>query len=146
MILEKSFEGWYLRHSKKTLRDIETVFTAKFGQISAGLVMLKKLDSKTGYIYYVAVSPEYRGMKVGSRLLDHSLSYFDNLGADIVFASLTGHEEVNALFKSRNFVWTNFGELAKKYGHLRAINMYRKMLVVTGEAVVYKELTRKLVD
>ncbi len=106
--------------------------------------MLKKLDSKTGYIYYVAVSPEYRGMKVGSRLLDHSLSYFDNLGVDIVFASLTGHEEVSALFKARNFVWTNFAELAKKYGHLRAINMYRKMLVVTGEVVVYKELTRKL--
>lgn len=145
-ILEKSFDGWYLRHSKKTLRDIEIVFAAKFGEYNAGLIMLKKLDSRTGYVYYVAVSPEYRGMKVGSRLLDHSISYFDDIGINIVFASLTEHEEVSNLFKSRRFLWTSFGELSKKYGRLRVINMYRKMLVVTGEVVVYKELAGKLTE
>src|SRR2546430_3553660 len=36
-ILEESFEGWYLLHSKKTLRDIEVVRVAKSSGKPVGL-------------------------------------------------------------------------------------------------------------
>ena len=144
-ILDTSFEGWYLRHAKRTLREIETVFAARSGDVDAGLSMLKKLDSKTGYVYYLAVLPEYRGKKIGGRLLDSSLFYFFEHGVNVVFASLMQeHNEANFLFKSRGFSQTSFGEVAKKYGKLHAINMYRKMVVVTGEVVAFKELSTKL--
>lgn len=144
-ILDTSFEGWYLRHAKRTLREIETVFSASYGTLNVGLSMIKKLDSKTGYIYYMAVLPEYRGKKIGGRLLDHSLSHFFEHGVDVVFASLMQeHDEANLLFKSRGFDQTNFGDVAKRYGKLHAINMYRKMVVVSGEVVVFKDLSGQL--
>lgn len=144
-ILDKSFEGWYQRHAKRTLREIETVFVARMGETNIGVSMLKKLSPELGYVYYIAVDSEYRGQKVGSKLLDASLDYFSNEGADVVFASLLQeHDEGRYLFESRGFRGTNFKEVAKRYGHLHALNMYRKMLVVTGELVVFKELSKRL--
>jgi len=59
-ILESGFEGWYLSHSKRTLREIEKVFAARLNRIDVGVVMLKNIDPKIGYVYYIAVSSEYR--------------------------------------------------------------------------------------
>ncbi len=145
-VLESGFEGWYLSHSKRTLREIEKVFAARLGGVNVGVVMLKRIDPKIGYVYYIAVSSEYRGRKIGSALLEYSLNYFADLGVDVVFASLTVEHggESKALFESHGFVETNFGKLSKRYGQLHTINMYRKMLVVSGEVVVYKELTKRL--
>lgn len=144
-VLDKSFEGWYQRHAKRTLREIETVFAAMVGVKGAGVSMLKRLDSKTGYVYYIAVDPEFRGKKISSKLLDASLDYFSKEGIDVVFASLVqGHDEGNFLFESRGFQRTNFKEVSKRYGSLHAVNMYRKMLVVTGEVVVSKDISRQL--
>ena len=141
-ILNRSFEGWYQRHSKRTLRDIEKVYAARIGSMDVGLVMLKNLDSRSGYVYYIAVLPEYRGKKIGGKLLDHSLAYFFDAGVDVVFASLTQeHNDSNELFKSRGFERTNYNEISKKYGKIGAVMMYRKMLVVSGEIVVWKWLT-----
>jgi ribosomal protein S18 acetylase RimI-like enzyme len=145
-VLESSFEGWYLSHSKRTLRDIEKVFAAKLNGVNVGVVMLKNVDPKIGYVYYIAVLAKYRGQKIGSALLEHSLQYFSQLGCDVVFASLTlehGNES-KWLFESRGFVETNFGKVSKRYGRLHAINLYRKMLVVSGEVVVYRNLNERL--
>ncbi|MGI0091836.1 MAG: GNAT family N-acetyltransferase [Nitrososphaerales archaeon] len=142
-MLDESFEGWYQRHAKRTLRDIDKVYAARLDNTSVGLVMLKNLDSHSGYVYYIAVLPEYRGMKIGGRLLDHSLEYFSRAGMDVLFASLTQeHNESNELFKSRGFIRTNYGEISKQYGKIGAVMMYRKMLVVSGELVVWKRLTK----
>jgi ribosomal protein S18 acetylase RimI-like enzyme len=145
-ILESGFEGWYLSHSKRTLREIEKVFAARVDGVNAGVVMLKNIEPKIGYVYYIAVSTTYRNRKIGSALLEHSLGYFSNLGAAVVFASLTVEHGggSKALFESHGFVETNFGQVSKRYGKLHALNMYRKMLVVSGELVVYKELNVKL--
>ena len=144
-VLDKSFDGWYQRHAKRTLREIETVFAAKLGETNVGVSMLKKIDSKIGYVYYIAVDPDFRGKKIGSKLLDASLDYFSKEGAEVVFASLVQeHDEGNFLFKSRGFERTNFKEVSKRYGGLHAVNMYRKMLVVTGEVVVFRDLLQRL--
>lgn len=144
-ILEKSFEGWYLRHSKRTLREVEEVFVAKIGESNCGLVMLKPLDKYTGYIYYIAVSPEYRGKKVSSRLLEFSVSRFVDRGMNRVYASVSeDNVESNALFLSHGFVKTNYGEISKRFGKLGALNMYRKMLIVSGEIVLYRDILNTL--
>jgi ribosomal protein S18 acetylase RimI-like enzyme len=147
-ILEESFEGWYLSHSKRTLRDIDKVFFARVSGKSVGVVMLKKIEDKMGYVYYIAVLPEFRQRKIGRALLDYSVSLFSREGCHVVFASLTVEHggESKALFLSSGFVETSFHELSKKYGRFRTINLYRKMLVVSGELVVYKQLNEKLVD
>ena len=140
-LLAESFEGWYLSHSKKTLMGIEVVKEAVVDGRPVGLVMLRTIDSAVGYVYYIAVAKEHRRRKVASRLLDHSLEYFSDLGLREAYASIEkDNEESDGLFTSHGFARTNYGEVSAKYGNLRALNMYRKMLVVPGEKLLCRPL------
>jgi len=136
-LLSESFEGWYLRHSRKTLAEIEVVRAAYLGDGPVGLVMLRTLYDVVGYVYYIAVAKDFRKKKVGTKLLDHSLEYFAGLGMKECYASI---EEDNAesagLFFSRGFKRTGYAEVSAKYGRIRALNMYRNMLVVPGEILL----------
>ena len=141
-ILEESFEGWYLRHSTGMLRKIETVRAAMSRGKPVGLVMLKKLENGAGYVYYIAVAKSQRKKGVGKLLLEDALRNFKDEGIKEVFASVEADNEPSeALFASEGFSQTSFGEVSKKNGRLRALNMYREMLVVPGEVLLRKVLT-----
>jgi ribosomal protein S18 acetylase RimI-like enzyme len=140
-LLVESFEGWYLSHSKKTLMKIEVVREALVDEHPVGLVMLKTLQDTIGYVYYVAVAKDYRRRKVATRLLEHSLEYFSGLGVREVYTSIQeGNAESEGLFRSRGFVRTGYRDVSGKYGYLRALNLYRKMLVVPGETLLCRPL------
>jgi ribosomal protein S18 acetylase RimI-like enzyme len=144
-ILEESFEGWYLRHSKRTLYDILVVRQAKVNDELAGLVMLKDLGNKLGYVYYIAVGKKFRGKGIGGKLLDNSLSYFFDRGTQEVYASVEeDNEESSRLFHSRDFKRTSRGELARKYGTINSFVLLRKMLIVPGEVILFRELSPRL--
>lgn len=130
-ILEESFEGWYLRHSQGTLRDVEVVRSAVSSGAPIGLVMLKTLEAEVGYVYYIAVARAHRRMGIGRLLLEDSIQRFKATGVREVFAGVeTDNRPSEALFESEGFARTNFGEVSKKYGRFHAFNMYRMMLVV----------------
>jgi ribosomal protein S18 acetylase RimI-like enzyme len=140
-ILEESFEGLYLWHARKTLREVERVRVAKIGDEAVGLAMLRNIGAEAGYVYYIAVSPRHRGRGVGGRLLRDALEHFEGNGSEEVYASIEdGNEESRALFRSAGFRETGLGELSRKYGTVRALDMYRKMLVVPGEKLFCREL------
>jgi ribosomal protein S18 acetylase RimI-like enzyme len=144
-ILEDSFDGWYLRHSKRTLMEIGLVREAKIDGRPAGLVMLKELGNLLGYVYYIAVSKNFRGRGIGGKLLDNSLAYFSSSGMNEVYASVEeDNVESHRLFTSRAFKKTTRGELAKKYGTINSFVLLRKMLIVPGEIILYCELNSKL--
>lgn len=138
-ILEDSFEGWYLRHSRRTLYEIPKVRVAEARGEAVGLAMLKSLGDSAGYVYYIAVAKVNRRMGFGGRLLDDALDYFRDLGAEIVYASVE-NEEAAALFSSRGFRRTHFVEVSNRHGLVRAVAMYRSMLVVPGEVLLQLQL------
>ncbi len=138
-ILEESFEGWYLRHSTKTLHEAELVRGASVGGRLVGLTMLKTLGDGIGYVYYIAVAKEFRRRGLGRRLLEDALSHFSGVSAREVYASAENDEGV-ALFLSEGFRRTDFGQVSKKYGLLRAVSLYRSMLAVPGEVLLEKDL------
>jgi len=140
-ILEESFEGWYLWHSKKTLRDIELVRAAVSSGKSAGLVMLKTLEGTVGYVYYIAVARASRNKGIGKLLLENALQLFKASNLKEVFASVEKENEPSeALFASEGFTKTSFGEVSKRHGSLHAANMYRAMTVVPGEILLRKAI------
>ena len=140
-ILEESFEGWYLRHSLGTLRDVEMVRAAVISGQSVGLVMLKTLEAGVGYVYYIAVAKANRRTGVARLLLRDSLNRFKDAGVTEVFAGVeTDNLPSEKLFESEGFSRTNFGDVSKTYGRFHALDMYRKMLVVPGEVLLHKEL------
>src|SRR5438034_6531922 len=75
-ILDESFEGWYLMHSKRTLRDVEVVRAAMSLDKPVGLVMLKTLEGSAGYVYYIAVAKAERKKGIGKLLLADDLRLF----------------------------------------------------------------------
>lgn len=140
-ILEESFEGWYLRHSRSTLREVETVREALASGASAGLVMLKQLEPGVAYVYYIAVARAHRRKGVAKALLEDALGRFIAAGAREVFAGVEADNEPSErLFVSEGFVRTSFGEVSKRHGTIHAINMYRAMRIVPGEFLLRKDL------
>ena len=141
-ILEESFEGWYLLHSKKTLRDIEVVRVAKSSGKPVGLVMLKTLEGSTGYVYYIAVAKAHRNRGIAKLLLDDALQRFKSSRMKEVFASVEKNNKPSeALFVSEGFTPTSFSEVSKRHGNLHTLNLYREMLVVPGEVLLRKAMT-----
>lgn len=140
-ILEESFEGWYLMHSKRTLRDVELVRAAMSLGKPVGLVMVKTLESSVGYVYYIAVAKAHRKQGIAKLLLDDALRLFKVSGLREVFASV---EENNipseALFASEGFTRTSFSQVSKNHGSLHTLNMYRAMTVVPGEILLRKPI------
>ncbi len=140
-ILEKSFEGWYLMHSRRTLRDIELVRAAISSGKPVGLVMLKTLEGGVGYVYYIAVAKANRKRGIGKLLLDDALRLFKASNVKEVFASVEkDNEPSEALFASEGFTKTSFGEVSKRHGSLHTVNMYRAMTVVPGEVLLRKTI------
>ncbi len=138
-ILEESFEGWYLMHSKRTLRDVEVVRAAILSGKPVGLVMLKTLEGSAGYVYYIAVAKAQRKKGIAKLLLEDSLRIFKASKVVEVFASVEENNKPSeALFASEGFTRTSFGEVSKKHGKLHTINMYNAMGVVPGEVLLRK--------
>jgi len=140
-ILGESFEGWYLMHSKKTIRNIELVRAAMSSGKPIGLVMLKMLLEGVGYVYYIAVAKASRKRGIGKLLLEDALQHFKVSDVKEVFASVEeDNEPSEALFASEGFTPTSFNEVSKKHGNLHTLNMYREMLVVPGEVLLRKTI------
>jgi ribosomal protein S18 acetylase RimI-like enzyme len=140
-ILQESFEGWYLRHSMGTLRAVETVRAAMSSGAPVGLIMLKMLEARIGYIYYVAVARARRRTGVARLLLDDALQLLKVAGAVEVFASVEGgNVPSERLFAAEGFTHTTFSEVSKRHGTLHALNMYRMMVVVPGEVLLYRSI------
>ncbi len=141
-ILEESFEGWYLIHSRRTLRDVDVVNAAKLSDNPVGLVMLKTLEGTVGYVYYIAVAKAYRNRGVAKLLLEDAIRLFKASGLKEVFASVEkDNEPSERLFGSEGFTKTTFGQVSKKHGKLHTLNMYNAMRVVPGEILLRKEIT-----
>lgn len=142
-IIEESFEGLYLWHARRTLQSIEAVRAARTPEgDDAGLLMMKMLGDGAGYVYYVAVARRWRRMGVGGRLLDDAVSYLAKGGAREIFASVEEeNEDSKALFGSRGFERVDMSDMAGMYGRLRALLMYREMMVVPGEVLLRKRVS-----
>lgn len=141
-ILEESFEGLYLWHARRTLQSIEVVRAARTAEgEDAGLIMLKVVAERAGYVYYVAVPPRFRRQGIGGRLLDDALSLFAQRGVRDIYASVEEDNlESNKLFGSRGFERVESSEMAERYGRIRSLLMYREMMVVPGEILLGRRL------
>jgi len=99
--------------------------------------MLKLVEERAGYVYYIAVGSASRGMGFGTKLLRDAVGQLSAAGAKEVYASVgEDNVESNALFRGNGFRRTGYGEVAHKYGRLKAVSMYRAMLVVPGEILL----------
>jgi len=120
---------------------VSLVKAATLGGATAGFIMLKELGTGIGYVYYVAVLPEFRRQKVGGRLLDDALAHFASREVTSVYATVEeGNTASLSLFRSRGFLETGFGEMSKLHGRLKSVYMMLEMQAVAGEVVLRKDM------
>lgn len=121
--------------------DAELVRAAVSSGTPVGLVMLKTLDDEVGYVYYIAVSRAHRKKGVGRMLLDDALRCFAGAGMKEAYASVEAENAASeGLFRLEWFVKTSFGDVSKKHGGLHTLDMYRRMVVVPGEILLYRDM------
>jgi ribosomal protein S18 acetylase RimI-like enzyme len=119
---------------------VETVRVARRGGEPVGLAMLKLLSKEAGYVYYIAVRSTARREGVGGSLLSDALELLARAGTSEVYASVgEDNTESKALFFGHGFRRTDFGQVSKRYGMLKALSMYRSMLVVPGEMLLVND-------
>lgn len=63
--------GHYPERLVKAMRNFETVYAAWDGDTLAGLICAMDDGSMTAYVHYLLVRPEYQGMGIGKRLVEH---------------------------------------------------------------------------
>ncbi len=142
VLLEQSFTGMYRWHAKRTLRSVRWVRRASIGGADVGLVMCTMLETGSGYIPYVAVSPSQRGQGIGGALLDDALHLLRSEAAREVFACVRPDNIPSIrLFGSRGFAVTGFRGLASSKGITRAARNFIRMVVAPGEKVFKKALS-----
>jgi len=140
-ILKESFDGWYLMHARKVLKELEIVRAAVSSAEPIGVIMLKMLEPGIGYVFYVAVGRAHRRMGVAGSLLRDALALFKSKGVAEVFASIeTETLSPERLFTSEGFVRTSLLEVSRHHGFPSTLNMYRMMVVVPGEILMHRVL------
>ena len=101
--------------------------------------MVKQIEQGVGYVFYIAVARLHRRAGIARLLLNDALSRFETEGVREVFASVeSDNVPSEGLFSSLGFIRTSFVEVSRKYGALRAMNMYRIMVVVPGEILLHR--------
>ena len=63
--------GHYPERLVKAMRNFEAVYAAWDGDMLVGLVCAMDDGSMTAYVHYLLVRPEYQGMGIGKRLVEH---------------------------------------------------------------------------
>lgn len=140
-ILYDSFDGLYLRHALRKLYQVEEVFVALDTNTPIGIAMLEELSKEVSYIFYIAVKRSYRRRGVASQLLSFCISYSASNGKKEIYAAVESDNEPSIrLFESKGFAKISFSEFRKKYGLKKAIDMYRRMVVVPGELLLVRNL------
>lgn len=138
-LLDRSFQGIYLWHARRTLRSVQWVRMAVRENAVIGLSLVGMVGQRTGYVYYVAVMPSERGSGVGGAILDDALRFLEVAGA---FETLAAVQKTNVpsmrLFRSRGFVSTSFRALVKQKGIVAAAVLWARMVVAPGERVLLK--------
>ncbi|HEX9196867.1 MAG TPA: GNAT family N-acetyltransferase, partial [Candidatus Bathyarchaeia archaeon] len=103
--------------------------------------MLKKMEGRVGYVYYIAVARAQRKKGIGKLLLEDAMRLFKASKVGEVFASVEEENKPSeALFASEGFTRTSFGEVSKKHGKIHTLNMYNAMRVVPGEVLLRKAI------
>lgn len=91
-----------------------------------------------GYVYFVAVDPEYRRHHAGRLLVEESLRRFESRGAMRVFAAVPGHNEASMrLFKSLGFQETPRGAMWRWY-RWRSVVVQTNMLIAPHEVLLVR--------
>ena len=93
LLLDESFEGLYLRHAKRTLKEIEVARAARTPEGPVGVIMVKVLEQRAGYIYYVAVARSRREKGIAAMLLKDALEKFRAAGLEDAYASVEEDNE-----------------------------------------------------
>lgn len=136
-VLVKSFKPTYAYYAQKSFANLHNVLIAEDKGNVIGVMnwrIFKSGEEKIGYLFWLAVQPEYRRMGVAKSLIQNVTEEIQQeiYHADI-FAAVERHNiPSRKLLESLGFSLISRIDLKKKFG-LRRFRLYWQMLLLPKE-------------
>lgn len=129
-------------HAKYILKRADIALLATIDGNDAGLILVDRITSTMGYVFYIAVSRAYRRQGIGGALLDRAIGIMEEEGMKDIYA-VRDEENMAAerLFGSRLFKGVSLHEFSKNYGFWQSRRLRRRMTMVFGETMM-----RRVID
>ena len=143
-IARGSFDRVYAFFAVRGTRRAWPFLVAENGSSIAGFLegILFRGAPPIGYVYFVAVDPQARGMGLGRALVEESIRLFRSRGADRVFAAVTeGNDPSMRLFKSLGFRRVPRQVLWRWY-RWRGISVQMRMILAPHEVLLVRTFTQ----
>jgi len=142
-IARASFDRVYAYFAVRGLRHAWPFLVAEDGSSIAGFLegILFRGEPPIGYVYFVAVDPQARGMGSGRALVQESLRLFRSRGADRVFAAVPRDNDPSMrLFESLGFERVARRVLWRWY-RWRGLSVQMRMLLAPHEVLLARTFT-----
>lgn len=136
-ILVASFTPTYAYYARKSFEDLNNVLVAEDEGTVIAVINWRVFDvgdKRIGYLFWLAVLPEYRRMGIARNLIQHAIMKMQQeSGLVEVYAAVEKNNiPSQSLIKSLGFTFISRGDMKKKYG-LRCPRLYFQMMLLPKE-------------
>lgn len=141
-LLMKSFSPTYAYYAQKGFKDLKHVAVAEDREKAAGVITWRIFDagrSKVGYIFWVAVDPEYRRLGIAKNLILDAIAEIRKEAGEIDIYTAVEKDNVPSrkLFESLGFDFISRSDMKRKYGPA-CLPLYFKMMLLPKEDLLIK--------
>lgn len=136
-VLVKSFEPTYAYYAQKSFANLHNALVAEDGGKVIGVInwrVFKVGEKKIGYVFWLAVQPEYRRMGVAKSLIRSATeSIQQEIGLGDIFAAVEKDNiPSRRLIESFGFTLITRTAMKKKFGS-RRFRLYFQMMLLPKE-------------
>ena len=136
-VLVKSFTPTYAYYAQKSFVKLDNVLAAEDKGKVVGVInwrILRVGGQKIGYLFWLAVLPEYRRMGIAKGLIQEVIKKIQQeAGLAEIYAAIEKHNEPSRrLIESLGFSFISRLDMKKKYG-LRCPRLYFQMMLLPKE-------------
>ena len=132
-VLVRSFSPTYAYYAQKSFADLQNVLVAEEeGKVTAVINwrILEAGEKKIGYLFWLAVQPEYRRRGIAKELIRAAISKMlqESTLTEIYAAVEKSNAPSRELIGSLGFALISRAEMKKKYG-LKCVQLYYQMML-----------------
>jgi len=140
-VLENSFDSTYAYYAQKSFASLENSLIAEEDGV-AGVTNWKIIHSnsdKIGYIFWLAVHPDYRRKGIGEGLIQEAINCMQKEAGSLDIYSATDKDNIpmHKLFGKMGFTPDGRSVIKKKYG-VRCLQLYSRMMLMPWEVLFIK--------
>lgn len=136
-VFNTSFNTVYAYYARKSVNPLKNTLIAEDETIIAGVISWRIFDTgdeKIGYLFWLAVHPDFRRKGVGEGLIAEAIRLIqEEAGTVDVYAAIEKNNQPSIrLFEKTGFTLISRSAFKEKYG-LKRFRLYSRMMLIPKE-------------